>query len=170
MKVFPQIEDRLLQAQKGVETAQWQVAVELAKNYHLKHNMNKSDACREALKTTNIDPSRLNSLRKKLNYDLEPREPIERDRLLTKLQEDFVISLVSAFSVRANALTRLDMCLIAQAVGGLKETPTSGWATSFLHRHSDKIGNRNGRKSHNKSVLGGVLKEVMQWKRRVANF
>jgi hypothetical protein len=82
---------------------------------------------------------------------------------LTAVQEDFLVSLVMAFSTQANAISALELRRMAKAVGDLDQLPTTGWVQSFLDRHSSHIQIRKGRKSHKRVILMGVLNDVIKW-------
>jgi cytochrome c553 len=163
------MEDGLISAQKAAKKSEWKLLVEIAKYNFQTKKMTKSDACRESLKTMNCEESRLAKLRGRLDTALKPPTPSKRKTLLSPLQEDFVTSLATAFSVTSNALSKQDLRIIARAAGNLPEIPSTGWVQSFGKRHKKNINFREGRKSHKKVILSGVLQNVGEWTKETGN-
>jgi hypothetical protein len=92
------------------------VALETALVLVKKGHISISEAARVAAKRHDLEPSKIEPLRCRINYRLRATPKQQRSLLLSEEQETFLCDVIKAFSTRANPLASGDVRVLARSI------------------------------------------------------
>lgn len=131
--------------------------------------LSQREASQRAGTEHSFSASRCENIRRRIGRALTPQESKPRPRLLDDKMEEMLYSVVQAFSTLANPLGTTEVQVLAQALSGMDQVPSTGWVQKFLIRHGNEIALRKGKKSHKRKDLLATFTSVKQWTEDTSN-